>query len=82
MYKNYITYGTNFFICCLIPRPLKVVVFTCSASTVGTPEKSVKYINNNKDTIRRQWRSSSDFIVNFEHISRSVLVFELLTLNK
>ena len=30
----------------------------------------------------RQWRRSSVFIVNFEHISHLVLVFLLLTLNK
>ena len=31
---------------------------------------------------RRQWRLSSVFIVNFEHISLIVVVFLLLTLNK
>ena len=41
----------------------------CSKLTTKTPE-------------RRQWRRSSVFIVNFEHISHFVLVFLLLTLNK
>ena len=49
---------------------------------------------NNKDTsttpmvslllslpVRRQWYPSGIFIVNFKHISHSVLVFLLLTLN-
>ena len=31
---------------------------------------------------RHQWRRSSVFIVNFEHITHSVLVFPLFTLNK
>ena len=35
---------------------------------------------NNKDK-RGQWRRSSVFIVNFQHISRLSLVFLLLTLN-
>ena len=30
---------------------------------------------------RRHWRRSSVFIANFEHVSRLVLVFLLLTLN-
>ena len=30
---------------------------------------------------RRHWRRSGVFIVNFEHISHFVLVFQLLTLN-
>ena len=38
-------------------------------------------VNNTGTTERRQWRCSSVFIVNFEHISHLVLVFLLLTLN-
>ena len=38
----------------------------CSNLTIKTPE-------------RRQWRCSGVFIVNFEHISHLVLVFQLLT---
>ena len=34
-----------------------------------------------KTTERRHWRGSGVFIVNFEHISRLVLVFLLLTLD-
>ena len=30
---------------------------------------------------RRHWRQSGIFIINFEHISHLVLVFQLLTLN-
>ena len=40
----------------------------CSKLIIKTPE-------------RHQWRRSSVFIVNFEHISHLVLVFVLLTLN-
>ena len=40
----------------------------CSKLTIKTPE-------------RRQWRRSSVFIVNFEHISHLVPMFLLLTLN-
>ena len=35
-----------------------------------------------KTSERRQWCRSGVFIVNFEHISRTVLLFLLLTLNK
>ena len=45
--------------------------FTCSKSTIETLEKGVKYVN---------WRRSDVFIVNFEHISLSFLVFLLFTL--
>ena len=34
-----------------------------------------------KTTERRLWRFSGVFIVNFEHISHLVLMFQLLTLN-
>ena len=36
---------------------------------------------NNKDTSRKTLDTSGVFFVNFEHISRLVLVFLLLTLN-
>ena len=32
-----------------------------------------------KTPVQRQWRRSGVFIVNFEHISRFVLVFSLVT---
>ena len=41
----------------------------CSKLTIKTP-------------VRRQWRRSALYIVNFEHISHFVLVFLLLTLNR
>ena len=41
----------------------------CSKLTIKTPE-------------RGQWRRSSDFIVNFEHVSRFALVSLLLTLTR
>ena len=41
----------------------------CSKLTIKIPES-------------RHWRRSSDFIVNFEHISHLVLVFLLLTLSR
>ena len=41
----------------------------CSNLTIKTPE-------------RRQWHRSVVFIVNFEHISHLVLVFQLLTLSR
>ena len=47
------------------------LVFTCSKSTMKTPEQSVKSVQN-----------SGLFIVNFEQILLIVLVFPLLTLNK
>ena len=54
---------------------------TCSKSLIETLEQSVKYVK--KLTIKtlkqHQWRRSSAFIVNFEHISHLVLVFLLLT---
>ena len=40
------------------------------------------FIINNKDTIRRHWRLSAVFVVNFERISHLFLVFLLLTLKK
>ena len=46
--------------------------FTCSKITIETLEQGVKYV---------QWRSSGVFIVNFEHISRLIQVFLLLTLS-
>ena len=48
------------------------LAFTCSMLPIETLEQGVKYV---------QWRRSDVFIVNFEHISRLVLVFLLLTLN-
>ena len=41
----------------------------CSKLTIKTRE-------------RQQWRRSGVFIVNFEHMSYFVLVFQLLTLNR
>ena len=41
----------------------------CSKLTIKTPE-------------RCYWRLSSVFVINFEHISRLVLVFLLLTLRR
>ena len=38
-------------------------------------------VNNKKTKERRQWRRSSAFMVNLEHISHLVLVLLLLTLN-
>ena len=48
------------------------LTFTCSKSTIKTLEKGVK----------RPWRSSDVFIINFGHIPHLFLVFLLLTLNK
>ena len=45
-------------------------VFTCWKLTIETPEQGVKYVQSS------QYRH-----FNFEHISRLVLVFPLLTLN-
>ena len=42
---------------------------TCSKLTIKTPE-------------RRHWPRSGVFIVNFEHVSRLLLVFLLLTLSR
>ena len=44
----------------------------------------VQSYSNNEDKTpeRRQWRHSGFFLVNFEQISRIVLVFLLLILNK
>ena len=48
--------------------------FTCSKLTIETVEQDVKYV-------RRHWRHSGVFIVDFEHISYLVLVFLFLPLN-
>ena len=58
-------------------------VFTCSKFTIETLEQGVKKCSKLQIKIpeRRQWRRSSIFIVNFEHISHIVLLFPLLTLN-
>ena len=47
------------------------------------PGQRVKHVQNLiiKTPKQRQWRRSSVFIVNFEHISHLVQVFPLLTLN-
>ena len=47
------------------------------------PGQRVKYVQKLiiKTPKQRQWRRSSVFIVNFEHISHLVQVFPLLTLN-
>ena len=61
------------------------LTFTCSKSTLKTPEKCVKYVQSNKITKtlqRRLWHRSGVFIVNFEHYSHLFLLFLLLTLNK
>ena len=47
--------------------------FTCSKSTIWSPEQCVKYV---------QWRNSGIFIINFEHISHVFLMIPLLTLDK
>ena len=52
--------------------------FTCSKLATEALEQGVKYVQRH---MRRQWRSSGAFIVNFEHVSHLVLVFPLLTLN-
>ena len=63
-------------------------VFICLKSTMETSEKCeirsklTGKMWNNVKYVRRQWRGSGVFIVNFEHISHIVLVFSLLTLNK
>ena len=56
----------------------------CSKLTIETLEQGVKYDQNLtiKTPERRQYRRSGVFIVNFEHISRQVLVFLLLTVSK
>ena len=48
--------------------------FTCSKLATETREQGVKYVQS------CQWRRSGVFIVKFEHISRLILVFLLLTL--
>ena len=47
------------------------------------PGQRVKYVQKLiiKTPKQREWRRSSVFIVNFEHISHLVQVFPLLTLN-
>ena len=52
--------------------------FTCSKLTIKieTLELGVEYVE------RREWRRSGVFIVNFEHISRLVLLFLLLILSR
>ena len=55
-------------------------VFACSELTKGTLKQGLK-LTNTSELERRYWRRSIVFIVNFEHISRIVLVFLLLTLN-
>ena len=54
-------------------------VFACSKVTKETLKQGSKLTIKTPE--RRCWRLSVVFIVNFEHISRIVLVFLLLTLN-
>ena len=57
--------------------------FTCSNSTIETPEKSVEYAQSlQKTPERRQRRRSGVFIVSIEHILLLFLVLLSLTLNK
>ena len=61
------------------------VGITCSKLTIETLEQGLKEICSKltiKTPERRQWRCSSVFIVNFEHISHLDLMFLLLTLNR
>ena len=60
-------------------------------SAIETLEKGVIYVRKRsnlcsklttKTPERHQWRYSTVFIINFEHISSLFLVFLLLTLNK
>ena len=62
---------------------LTLSAFTCSMSTIETPEQcEICAKLTIKTPEQRQLRRSGVFIVNFKEISRIVLVFLLLTLNK
>ena len=66
---------------CYFNQNILQLTFTCSNSTIETPEKGVKYVQNQqwKHQNNVNWRRSRISIVNFEHISRLFLVFLLLT---
>ena len=57
--------------------------FTSSKSTIETLKKVVKSVQSTQQTPeQRHWRLSNAFNVNFEQISKLLLVFLLLTLNR
>ena len=59
----------HFFVQCFcVKYNLTKLAFICSKSSMETPEQCVKFVQS-------QWRRSSVFIANFEHISHTVLVF-------
>ena len=71
-------------LCYLESIILSHLAFTCSKSTMQTPERFVKtcpkFIMETQEL--RQWHCFILFIIKFKLISHIVLVFSLLTLNK
>ena len=64
---------------CHSNKMLSQPAFTCSNSTMETPELQVKSVQKQQ---QRYSSFSGVFIVNFDQISHILLVFPLLTLNK
>ena len=63
VYKNYISAPAGIYLLKVNNRNIRTRCGICSKLTIKTPEQ-------------RQWRRSGVFIVNFEHISHHVLVFQ------
>ena len=58
------------------------MLFIYSTSGIGALEKDAKYVQINKEDFRTTIEChSSDFIVDFKHLSQHFLVFLLLSLN-
>ena len=59
------------------------LTFTCLKSTIETLKKRCEICSKltTKTPERHQWRYSGVFIVNFEHISHLLPLFQLLTFN-
>ena len=54
----------------------------CSKLTKEILEQCVKYVQRQQQKHQNDWCRSCVFIVNFEHVSHIVLVFQFLTLSR
>ena len=78
--KKYILWATqNLIVCSNYVWKTAQRAMTCSKLTIETLEQGMKY---DQIYVRRHWRRSGVFIVNFEYISHLALAFLLLTLSR